>query len=179
MKTFDSVTLHLVGQIYKVSFNFKHKPVLFSKTILLSLQNQTIEFDDITGELEIKANIDFMQFPENLFFSASPSIATVLRLVGRNVKSIQVSSFIVKNYDNQSGVVFDITDTETFTVGKVKFGGIENLVQANSCRSDYGEVPCDQVFHYKDEGPDSSMVIMMALIMTITGEIHFLINTVK
>ena len=126
--------------------------------------------------MEIKANLDFMQFPETLFFSATPSVTTILRLVFRKVKSAQLSSFIIKNFDNQSGIVFDVKDTESFSVEKVKFPGIENLVHANSCRSDYGEVPCDQVFHHKDEGPDSSMVIMMAVIVAFTGEITLFIN---
>ena len=137
---------------------------------MLYSQNVTIEFENVIGDLEIKANIDFMQFPENFFFSATPAVTTVLRLVFRNVKSVQLSYFIVKNYDNQSGIVFDIKDTDSFAVEKVKFPGIENLVFANSCRSDYGEVPCGQVFHYKDDGPDSSMVIMMGIIATITGK---------
>ena len=134
----------------------------------------TIIFEDVVGDLEIKANVDFMQFPENLFFSATPSVKTVLRMAFRNVKSVQLSSFIVKNYDNQSGVVFDVKDTDTFAVQKVKFPGIENQVFANSCRSDYGEVPCSQVFHYKDEGPDASIVIMMGSIVAATGQIFSL-----
>ena len=60
----------------------------------------TIIFEDFVGDLEIKANVDFMQFPENLLFSATPSVKTVLRMAFRNVKSVQLSSFIVKNYDN-------------------------------------------------------------------------------
>ena len=123
----------------------------------------------MAGDLTVKANIDFVQFPENLFFSATPPVKTVLQMVFRNVKSVQVSSFIVKNYDNQSGVVFDIKDTDTFAVQKIKFPGIENFVFANGCRSDYGEVPCSQVFQYKDDGPDGSMLIMMGLIMAVTG----------
>ena len=137
---------------------------------MLYSQNVTIEFENVIGDLEIKANIDFMQFPENLLFSPTPAVTTVMRLVFRNVKSVQLSYFIVKNYDNQSGIVFDIKDTDSFAVEKVKFPGIENLVFANSCRSDYGEVPCGQVFHYKDDGPDSSMVIMLGIIATITGK---------
>jgi len=147
LKNFGSLTLHLSGEIYK---------------------NMTIKFEDVTGDLEVKANVDFMQFPENLFFTATPSVRTVLRLVFINVKSIQLSSFVVKNYDNKSEISFESKDAEIFAVQRLKFPWVENKVFANSCRSEYGEVPCSQVFQHREAGPDSSMVVMMAIIIAIT-----------
>ena len=134
----------------------------------------TIIFEDVVGDLKNKGQCRLHAISRKPTFSSTPSVKTVLRMACRNVRSVQLSSFIVKNYDNQSGVVFDVKDTDTFAVQKVKFPGIENQVFANSCRSDYGEVPCSQVFHYKDEGPDASIVIMMGIIVAVTGEIFSL-----
>ena len=130
----------------------------------------TIKFEDVTGDLEVKANVDFMQFPENLFFTATPSVRTVLRLVFSNVNAVQLSSFVVKNYDNKSEISFESKDAQIFAVQRMKFPWVENKVLANSCRSEYGEVPCSQVFQQREAGPDSSMVVMMAIIIAITGQ---------
>ena len=48
----------------------------------------TIVFEDVAGDLEIKANIDFMQFPETLFFQATPSVKKGLQMVFNNVGSV-------------------------------------------------------------------------------------------
>ena len=136
----------------------------------------TIKFEDVTGDLEVKANVDFMQFPENLFFTATPSVRTVLRLVFSNVNAVQLSSFVVKNYDNKSEISFESKDAQIFAVQRMKFPWVENKVLANSCRSEYGEVPCSQVFQHMEAGPDSSMVVMMAIIIGITGQHALLIG---
>ena len=129
----------------------------------------TVFIEDVVEDLEIKANIDFMKFPENFLFEATPPVKTVLSVVLRNLKSVQLSYFIVKNFDDQSKIVFDVKDTEIFAVEKFKFAGIDNLVFANSCRSALGEVPCEDVFKFKELGPDIAMVVMMGMIMGLTG----------
>jgi len=148
LKNFDSLTVNLVGEIYK---------------------NVTIKFKDVAKDLEVNANIDFQQFPENMFFTATPSVRTELKLVFQNVKSVQLSSFVVRNYDNKSRIVFESKDAQTFAVQRLKFPGVENRVRANSCRTAYDEVPCSQVFHNKETGAESSMVVIIAIIMGITA----------
>ena len=86
----------------------------------------TVSIEDVKEDLEIKANIDFMKFPENFLFEATPPVKTVLSVVLRNLKSVQLSYFIVKNFDDQSKIVFDVKDTEIFAVEKFKFAGIDN-----------------------------------------------------
>ena len=49
----------------------------------------------------------------------------------RNVNKVIVSYLMVKNYDTQSKIVVDARKSELFSVKKVKFSHIENLVYAN------------------------------------------------
>ena len=68
----------------------------------------TVSIEDVKEDLEIKANIDFMKFPENFLFEATPPVKTVLSVVLRNLKSVQLSYFIVKNFDDQSSLMSKI-----------------------------------------------------------------------
>ena len=73
-----------------------------------TFQNITVIIEDVKEDLEIKANIDFMKFPENFLFEATPPVKTVLSVVLRNLKSVQLSYFIVKNFDDQSSLMSKI-----------------------------------------------------------------------
>ena len=47
------------------------------------------------------------------------------------MNKVIVSYLMVKNYDSQSNIVVDARKSELFSVKKVKFSNIENLVYAN------------------------------------------------
>ena len=129
----------------------------------------TVVIKDVEEDLEMKANIDFMKFPENFLFKITPPMKTVLRVVLRNLKSVQRTYFIVKNFDDQSKILFGVKDSTIFAVEKFKCTGIDNLVFANSCRSVLGEVPCEDVLKFTDSGLDIAMVVMMGINMGLTG----------
>jgi len=147
LQSFSSVTVHLEGEVY---------------------QNTTIEFHDVIGELILKASLDFQQFPETYFYPATPSIPTTLTLVFKNVNKVIVSYLMVKNYDSKSKIVVDARKSELFSVKKVKFSNIENLVYANRCRSEDKDVPCDEVLN-TTKSTDYSIQIIIAIILSITA----------
>jgi len=147
LKSFSSATVHLEGEVYK---------------------NTTIEFLDVSGELTLKANLDFQQFPENFLYAATPSTQTILTLLFRDVNKVTMSYLLVKNFDSKSLIAIDAKQTQQFTVKKIKFNQTDNLIFANRCLSGEEEVSCEEVLAVT-EGEDPSMLVMMGLILAITA----------
>ena len=85
-------------------------------------KNITLVFEDIKGVLEIKGKLNFNQFPEGLFFPASEPVTTVLNLVFRRVSFVKIPYMLVSNTDNSSQLVFQTSETESFSVTRCVIG---------------------------------------------------------
>ena len=85
-------------------------------------KNITLVFEDIKGVLEIKGNLNFNQFPEGLFFPASEPVTTVLNLVFRRVSFVKIPYMLVSKADNSSQLVFQTSETESFSVTRCVMG---------------------------------------------------------
>ena len=85
-------------------------------------KNITLVFEDIKVVLEIKGNLNFNQFPESLFFPASEPVTTVLNLVFRRVGFVKIPYMLVSNSDNSSQLVFQTSETESFSVTRCVIG---------------------------------------------------------